>query len=200
MAFIPIPNGVKVAFEFTIGGHPVVMTVGISRADAVTPANLDSVSNILNNWWEAHIRPLQGTDVTLQGVRLTDQTNQFATEVFKPKLTNNTGTSTVVSAPANVSVAVQRKTNLRGRAHRGTSYTVGIPYTQVNTAQTVNPAYMVALLNAWGQFEPSLAVEGWNEAVLSRTLNKAPRAVGVATDVVQHTADAFIDDMGRRLR
>lgn len=200
MAFIPIPNCAKLSLEFIVGGVPIVLTFGICKGSPITTTDLTAAATAANNWWETHVRPLQTLNVVLQGTRVTDQTSQFAAEVFVPKTTNNAGTHNDGIIPNNAALAVQRRTLLRGRAHRGTSYFFGFGQSRLTSATTVTPAFEASVLTAYDQFEPNLALAGFNEAVLSRTLNGQPRVTGVGTDVVSHSLNGFVDDMGRRLR
>jgi len=200
MAFIPIPNAARVALEFVIGGVPVVLTIGIARADAPSVANMGAVASNINFWWENTLRLLQASEAVLEGTRVTDQSTQFGPEVFVPKVSPNTGAVGGQAVSNNVSCYVNFLTALRGKAHRGGNFVPGLPEVIPEGPTTWSAATIAALLAAYGTLESNIAVSGWNQAVLSRTLNGAPRAVGVATDVNGYSADNTIDDIGRRLR
>lgn len=200
MAFIPIPNAARLALEFTIGGIPVVITIGIARPDAPTVANMTAAAEATNFWWELAMRPLQANECVLDGCRVTDQSSQFGPEVFVPKAAPNTGQVGGASVPNNVSCFVNFLTPLRGKAHRGGNFVPGLPEVIPDSPTTWPATTIAALLLAYSSLESNLATPGWNQAVLSRTLNGVPRVVGVATDVIGYSADTTIDDIGRRLR
>lgn len=200
MDFIPIPNAARLALEFTIGGVPIVITIGIARSDAPTVLNMTGAANNALSWWENTLRLIQASECVLDGARVTDQSSQFGPEVFVPKTAPNTGFVGGAAVPNNVSCFVNFLTPLRGKAHRGGNFVPGLPEVIPDSPTTWPAGTIASIITAYGSLESNIAISGWNQAVLSRTLNGVPRVVGVATDVIGYSADTTIDDIGRRLR
>lgn len=198
MAFIPIPNAVKVTIEFTLAGQTVVLTFTVSKGSPFSGADLISVANIFESWRDTNLRTLQSNTCVGSRIVVVDLSSQFAPSYELPIVTNAAGTATGDAYPNNVANVVSLLTTLRGRAFRGRSYMVGMAESW-GSGSSILVVTATLLANTYNALQTSLTGSGMSLAVGSRQLNGVPRAIGVATPVSSFRVDTILDSQRRRL-
>ena len=199
MAFIPILNVVQVELVFNWNGQVVENVLHYSKASPWNPAAAAELGAGLVTWWNTGMKPIVSSTLQFQQIKFTDLASETGfTLAYATGLPLN-GTSGSPSSPNNVTVAMTKRTALRGRSYRGRIFHLGLVEEQcVNSAlNTGVAAGLVALYAALTDFPLT-----GDEAILcvaSRYNNGAPRVTGVATPVVSITTDGVIDSQRRRL-
>lgn len=199
MAFIPIPNSVKLSMEFVIAGQIVVVTLGFSRPTAVTTSQQDSLNSIVKDWWDADLKARFSNAIALHTVRNYDLSAADAPRrdfALSPTLAGGTGG---LALPNNATIAITHYTGSRGRAYRGRNYWPGLASAEQSSATAFNGGLATFLISKMIVLANSAASGGWTHSVLSRYLNNQARVTGVATPVIAYGADSFIDSQRRRL-
>lgn len=199
MAFIPVPNTVKVTLEWLIGGQIVAITLSFTRADAPTVANMNDLLTQLESWRATTLNPLIGTGAVAQRWVATDQTSASGPVVEKPITTSATGGMAGTNQANNVTVACTFITALRGRSYRGRVYEPALTSNQVLNSVAISASAATAITAAYALLNTALLSTGYAHSVASRYANNAPRVTGVATPVTAYRTEVNIDSQRRRL-
>lgn len=199
MAFIPVPNTVSVELVHTQG---TTIMENVLHFEADGPPFTDEMIELANDiigWWSSDVRPQVNDQTSLIEVRVTSLDDQFAPSVSVVTGLPLAGSAAQPMLPSNVSLALTKRTALRGRAYRGRVYFIGLGEGQV-VGNTVNGVTVTALVNAFNAgLHYNTTSLSWDQVVVSRYLNKVPRETGVTTVVTGYTSDGIIDSQRRRL-
>jgi hypothetical protein len=149
--------------------------------------------------WVINIKPYIALEVSLNSVKVTDLTTNTSPTVTYTTGLPQFGAQTGALLPNNVSLAVTRRTALRGRSQRGRIYWPGFTEPNVvNNAVATNLVQAIVIgLNATNVIVTTLG--NWEAVVVSRYTNGAPRASGIFTPITNWSTDAMIDSQRRRL-
>lgn len=198
MAFIPLPNGIKIEIKCRKGGAPVVNVVWATVSVTIDLDVLETVAGAVRTWWDTHMQPLVSTSMALEEVRCTQWTAedglQFA-EIVSPPVA---GTATGGDMPSNVAAVTTFYTGYTGRSNRGRVYNGGQTDAQVTT-NTLGTSYVVAMLTAWVEFSEALNLVGGVHVVASFETNGAPRVTGVSKPVIDYGMNNVVDTQRRRI-
>lgn len=200
MAFIPVPNGIKVCMRFTQAQQQVCNVFYVTSSAAITTGLLDDVGTAIKNWWATNVQASTCTNVSLDAIELTDMTApggigiEFTTGL--PLL----GTNTDLPLPNNVTLATKLSTGLTGRSHRGRQYYVGLPSGDLRgDRQGVTTATQAAIKGFYDALLSDLVAAGVELVVASFFSGGAPRATAVTTPVTDFFVNATLDSQRRRL-
>lgn len=207
MTFIPCPNVLQLEALYTQAGQPVENVFHIGGGII---SDLSGMANALAPayaaWEAASGSPIRNTGTIFTGMRIRDLGQQFG-QVFDFEGYHTVGTAPTGAGPNNVTLSVKWSTGYAGKANRGRTYHIGFPTAFLSDANTVAPASVTAILAAYNALLTSLnavaaahSVAGVGMVVLSRHLNKAPRAAGVTRSIIAATlVDTTVDSQRRRL-
>lgn len=199
MASVPVPNCALAEMRYSLDGQDVENTLWFRFQADIVPSDLEDLGTALLSWWEANLRPLQPTALTLREVYMTDQTTPNGPSFTQLPLGANTGERAEAILPSNVSLAVSFRTNFRGRGFRGRNYVLGLTENMV-TANQVAPTVVADYAIAYAQLPTFLEPLSITHVVASRYLGNAPRPVGVSTPVTAYLCvDGTVDSQRRRL-
>lgn len=206
MPFVPVANTALVEVRVTANGQQCENTTWWEFPAPPVPADLISLGNALEAWWNAFPAPLTSSNVQLREILLTSQHDATAPQVSITPGIATFGTSTANIVPNNVTMSVSFRTALRGRSFRGRNYIVGITEDQI-----AGNSFVAAFTPLWqAVYEELLTVaasEGVTWVVASRfsgvnpgTGAPIPRAAGVTTPITTVlVVDDFVDSARRRL-
>lgn len=199
MAFIPVPNAIKVSLEFIVGGQLVVLTLGFSKASAITLGDLNSAAAGAGGWAQTTLMPLLSNQISYTGVTAYDLSAVDAPKVHVTPASPVAGGSVGPAEANNVAYVVSMRTNSRGRGARGRNYVPGVPAAVVNSPTTVTTAFSTALGSAYATLMDNFLSISMPLSVISRYLNKVPRTAGIARPVTSLVTDPNVDSQRRRL-
>lgn len=197
MAFIPVPQCLRVVMEYNLNGVLAVNTLHYRQSGAWNPSNATTQCNLVRDWWIAHLKNLTYVGCALLAVRgydLSSQTGFVVSATNLPVL----GAALIESVPNNVAPSIRFYASGRGRNNRGRMYLPGIDKGYMDTPRTFNTSFVNALVTAVGQLA-GYVVQGATQVIVSRYLNGQPRLQGEMADVVTRVVSNGIDSQRRRL-
>lgn len=199
MAFIPIPECIQVEIVYHWDGQKVQNVLHYDTGGTITPAQAEIVGAYIKGWWDGNMQPLVASNVYLLEIFIRDMSAEFAPVYVYSDGLPMSGAGSSPSLPNNVSLALTKRTILRGRSYRGRLYHIGLCEGQV-TGNTVDPNVVTNLISLYGPLlEIPVGEESYPLVVASRYQDKAPRSQGVMTRVISWSSDGMVDSQRRRL-
>lgn len=198
MAFIPLPDGIKIEIKMRKSGAPVVNIVWGNIFVEVNTANLEAIATAVRNWWIANIKPNVSSTTALESVTVTDWSVANSLQVVDTLAIPSAGTASGDDTPSNVAAVTTFYTGFTGRSNRGRVYNGGLVGGQI-TGNTLNTLYVAAMLAAWVDFKADLLAAGANHIVASFYSNGLPRAEGVMNVVTDYGMNNVVDTQRRRI-
>jgi len=201
MAFVPIANACSAELRLSWGGVRIALTLGFYRSDGWTAATLQTLADLLSEWWFNQLRTHQTNNVSMREVYVRDLTTESSPVATSVTRAGTTGTwAGTPKLPQNTAYCISFRTALRGRANRGRNYVPVGSSDYVSTAGSINGSTRDAWLADYrtllpgGAYDPTPA--RW--VVLSRQLNGViqGRAVPITAVVA---ADNYMDSQRKRL-
>lgn len=199
MAFIPVPNCVKVSLEWLIAGQRVVMTLSFRKAEAVTESDLEAVAGATKDWYDDHLKAHMNSGAVLDNVRVQDLTTETSPTFNLGPGLNDAASGSGAQAPLNAAVVASFHTGLRGRSFRGRAYVPGINVADIASAGAISGTLATNLATDFARIDAIESATGFEHVVISRFTGKAPRTTGIATTVTGVAVDTNIDSQRRRL-
>lgn len=199
MPFVPATNVVQAELIFRWDNQIVENVLHYQVAGGVDLVSMNFIGADLTSWWDVTMQPLVPATVSLQEVRMTDLTSEFAPGASWIGGLPLSGTLPGVALPNNVALSITKRSNFRGRAYRGRIYHIGLSETQVINNQ-VDATHVTALLNAYAIIR-ELDFAGTNipMVIVSRYQGGDPRGAALVTLVSGFSCDGIIDSQRRRL-
>lgn len=198
MPFIALPNGIKVSMELRLDGQLVVNVYHFTTTVAVVEADLIALAQLLTDWWDSDLYFNFSNQIALERVVATDVSQEAGGQYA---ITQGVPIPGNIASPAmsnNVAAVVTKRTAQIGRSYRGRTYFAGI--TEANVVNnTIDSSIIVSLVTSVANMIDDADALGYTFVVASYQNNNAPRAVGVATPVVQVGMNARVDTQRRRL-
>lgn len=200
MPFIPTPLCVSAEIRMICHGQKIENTLSFLHPNGWTPATAQDLANHLLTWWTTLYRVPVSSDVTLREIVVTDISTQNSFQVTQPApAPAPQGAVNIGAAPNNVSLTYSFRTTKIGRSFRGRNYVVGIPREHI-VDDIVGTVYTNAMQSAYDTLAFSVLPVNATWVVVSKFNNKAPRAQGVATEIVRVVlVDNVVDSQRRRL-
>lgn len=200
MAFVPFPGLAEIALHRKAFGQDVVTVFHYASATIAnyTAANLTDLATEIGGRWVTSLQPLSVSAYTGNKIvaRALDSQTAPSIEIgFTSTGTWSAGTA----LPASVCLAIKKSTGLRGRSYRGRWFYSGwghnsvvgnafVP-TDVNSVLTAHNTFLT--VTAGGHVHTLMVASRWENGI--------QRTTGVATQVVELTADTSVDSQRRRL-
>lgn len=199
MAFIPLPNGIKVSVEFELAGQQVVITLWFKGSAPATALELNDLNVAILDWAQDELLPLLSTAITLTGATSTAQDSDSAPTDYNALTPAQNGAVSSDSIPNNVALVTSFLTALRGRSYRGRVYMPGLPANALSDAATVGSSLVTALAAAFAALSDVETITGLEHVVASHFTNGAPRTTAVGTPVEAYRTGSTLDSQRRRL-
>lgn len=206
MPFVPVANTVEFELRAILDDQKVENTLYFGRGFAPTAVQMLAMANLLAGWWAAEVADYTAESVSLVEVYATDLTSASGPTASYIPPSAVTGGDASAALPNNVSLCVSFRTANRGRSYRGRNYVVGLTEAAV-VLNTVQPAYIASILEAYNLLPGLGTATGWTWYVVSRfsgvdpdTHAPIPRVTGVRTPVTTVViVDPTVDSARRRL-
>lgn len=199
MAFVPAPNIVMVEVRALLDSQQIENRFMVDALTAVTPTNLDDITNFVSVWAQAHYFPLLPNAVSLREVVGTDLTTQNGQQHTIVPSGSVIGGTAQAPMPNETSFCVSLHTGSRGRSARGRSYVLALGKGQV-AGNIIDSGYLTSMVAAYQELIDTLSTNGFALVVVSYRANKVPRPGGpvyfpITTAVA---TDNIVDSMRRR--
>lgn len=198
MAFISLPDGIKIEIVQRKGGAPVLNIVwGILRVTASLTV-LENISDAVVAWWNTNVKPLATSSLTLEQVIVTDWSVEGGQQFVNDLITPSAGTAVGADLPSNVAAVVTFYTGYTGRSNRGRVYMAGMSDAAVTT-NTLGTSYVTSMLTAWAAFRTDLEAVDATHVVASFYHNNEPRLVGTHNEIIEYGMNNVVDTQRRRI-
>jgi len=199
MAFIPVPGVIQAELIYNWNSQVVETVLHFRPSDPPTPTLMEELGTEIVTWWSGGIKGFMSNMITLTQVKLTDLTTNTAPVINWTTLLPQTATNTSPSMPNSVTVAITKRTILRGRSYRGRIFHPGLCEAQVLN-NTIDPPTLVNLIAEYSEMI-SFVTPGasWAMVVISRQENNVPRVTGTDQGVISLSSDGVVDSQRRRL-
>ena len=191
-----VPNSVKIEINATGNGIPVVNIVHAKFVSAPTDADLLSVADAVQDWYQANKGNFHPTYV-LQNVTVTDLSVANGHQVISNTV-SGAGTGIGAAAANNVAVCASLRTLNTGRSFRGRMYFGGLAAGTLESSTSIAGATAAAYANMATDLIDALDAVGAVMCVLSRVAAGVLRVVGLMTEIVGVIVDTKIDSQRRR--
>lgn len=198
MAFIPLPNTIKLVIEYTIGGKLQVNVLFVRKATTVVTDDLSDVCDVADGWDITYGQNIRSTGMAVTQFVATDESAVNGGAFIKTLQPARPGVVGGALNPNNVAAVLSLRTGLRGRSFRGRTY-IGGQLEGNNIGDEINADYIEDVLDAYDQFQSLMLTAGFTWVVASRYSNNAPRLVGVTTTISELRMNTRIDTQRRRL-
>ena len=198
MAFIPIPDSVKVSIEFVWAGQAVVLTAHFRKA-GFNVADMGALADVVQGWWVGSARANMSNTIAISKVGVQDLREADAPYVELPIETDQAGSVAQASVPNNVALCVSLSGGYSGRSRRGRSYFPAIPVSGLADSNNVTSSVRNNIVGVIAYLGTLALAEGWQHVVASRFTGGAPRTVGITTPITSYFAGTILDSQRRRL-
>jgi len=198
MAFIPVPNGMRIALEQRLDDQQVVNVFYCLQPTGVTVADLTAIAGIFKDWWINELSPVLSQDISLERVVATDVSVEGGNQVTDTGGLPDTGDVATEAMSNNVALCVTRYTLFTGRSRRGRSYVAGL-HTASITNNTVLTSPLAVIVTAFGQLSLNIQAGGYVFVVASFQSGGVPRVTADVRGVASFAANSRVDTQRRRL-
>lgn len=199
MAFIPVPNAIKVSVEFLIGGQTVVITLSIGKTSAISPTDLVNANAAVFDFMSIDLMPLLSNQLSATKATAYDLTSSTAPANVRDYVPDIVGGVVDASIANNVAVVSSFRTANRGRSGRGRVYVPGIPNSVKASPVSVTTTFANNIGTAFINLSSRLAGVNLSHVVISRFLNNAPRNPGITQPITAIVMNTDMDSQRRRL-
>jgi len=200
MAFIPTPQGIRVAVEQELFGVPVVNVLTIKSEIPVDGSLLFAVELAFIVFWSDMMNDFLSEDLSLNRIVYTDMSTEEALQRIYTPPSSVTGGVTGAASPGNVALAMTLRTGLTGRSARGRIFLGGIPESST-TGNQFNGTPLALLNTAFDDFfnDWSTSVPETAFAVTSFVSEGVPRTEGRQLLITSAASNGRLDTQRRRL-
>jgi len=198
MAFIPVPNGVQLCFDFTTAGQNWQFCLHLRKSTgAPTPTDLQNVADAAASWWTTDFKPNLSSTTTLRQTRATDVSVQGGTVAVNG--INTAGTDGAVPVPINAALCVSQRTAKRGRSYRGRAYVSGFDTSVIGNPTDSVIADATALSTDFATLQATLDAISFDVVVATKQHNGAVVNPAETNEVIAFITDQHFDSQRRRL-
>ena len=199
MAFIPLPNGISLCFDFTAVSQLFQFCLTLRKSSGPpTPTDLSVAASLGSGWWTTTLKGNISDIVTLRQVRATDMTAQGAPQAIQTVGTAGADTN-VNPLPLSAALCVSGRTEKRGRSYRGRVYVSGLNRGMMSSANVMNNTYLSAFASAFTTLQASLKAANFDIVVPTRQHNGSVVSPAELNEVVAWVIDSALDSQRRRL-
>lgn len=197
MALGIVPNGIKIEWNATQNGIPVVNRVFVTQTTPVSSGDLDDAIvealAFFNN-----VKAVYHPSYTLNNITATDVSVANGTQTVLPLTSSNVGTGTGAAAAANAALCISLRTNFTGRSFRGRFYVGGLTNGNLINAQTFDTAAAASVGGIFMDFIDALTAINKTLVVVSNYASGVVRVVALATEIISIIVNTTIDSQRRR--
>jgi len=199
MAFVPVPDGCKVAVEYTLWDQECVNTFHFTNPGSWGATELDDLCDTIFTVFADWVDTYMGANFTLQRVTAVDLRTQFGYQGIS-SASPVVGTAAAPVEPNNVAIAVKRSSGLTGRSTRGRVYLPVSVDANTTGANNITSTFATACLNMLNALAAAAATIDFTEVIASYVQNGVPLTTALVYVVTSRAiVNTVIDSMRRRL-
>lgn len=203
MAFQPVPNTAECVLEYAQSADGVVIGRNVLHFTHEDPGVWDATTiqglaeGALEFWLE-DIKPVTSSGVALSRIAAKNLEIE-AGEVYDIGMAES-GALAGAALPANVTLAIGKKTGAAGPGRRGRIFHMGLTEAQVTNSRLV-AGVGADIISAWADFFANMSAAGFIHVLVSRYLDGVERVSGASFIVTDLSLfDSRVDTQKRRLR
>lgn len=197
MASDVVPNGIKIEWNATQNGVPVVNRVYVTQTTPVGSGDLDDCIVEALAFFNV-VKALYHPSYTLQNITATDVSVANGIQTVFPLTSSNVGTGTGAAAAGNAALVCSLRTAFIGRSFRGRFYFGGLAASNFTDAQHMDSAVCASVASQFADFIDALDAINKTLVVVSRFANGVARVTNLATEIIAVIIDTKIDSQRRR--
>jgi len=199
MAFVPAPNIIMCEIRGQKDGQLIENRIMVDALHDPTPADLQTMVDVLTFWINNTYKTLVPVDVTFTGLKITSLKSINAIQLTTGLAI--VGTIANPSAPNEVSYCISLRTGLSGRSARGRFYWLGLALASIGTQNRVGAPFRTLSTAAIQTLIGAITAANFRWVIVSYRTNKAPRVGGpVYFPVLTATTTSDVVDSQRRRR
>lgn len=169
MAFIPVPNGVRVAVTQTIGSINYQNVYHFVKENFTYQDMLD-LATLMWTIYDQYLMPFIGSQISLTEVVVTDERTEGAPAVSYAD-TPVAGSKTGELFPLGDAAVLTHRTGKRGRSYRGRTYVSGFVESQCTGNLLTDSATITGLETFANYMRSATSSSGWSFVVASKQHN-----------------------------
>ncbi|HET8671483.1 MAG TPA: hypothetical protein VFM05_12895 [Candidatus Saccharimonadales bacterium] len=199
MAFIPVPQGVQLCFDFVNDTSQNFQFCLTLKKTTGTPSitDLQNVAGAAATWWSGTLRALLDDSVTLKQTRATDLTVQGGPQHIQT--VGTAGSSAGGSMPGHTALVVSQRTAKRGRSFRGRAFVGGFNSSHLADTSRATSVYAGNLVTAFAGLDTALVAVGFEVVVATKQINGVAVNPAQTNRVITYIVDTAWDSQRRRL-
>lgn len=199
MAFVPVPNGIRVVLEYTKNSQLVVNVYYVTVGEPITTVNLTAVANAFLGWWGNEARLSASSALRLLNVQATDASVEDGVQVNVPVGTTiQQGARAGLTTPNNVAIVVSLRSQFTGRSRRGRNYLAWLTADDVD-ADNIPTTLAAQLVTRYVELQTRLSAVPAELVVASFVNNGVPRTSALTTQITGYSVNFRVDTQRRRL-
>jgi hypothetical protein len=161
--------------------------------------DLLALGQVINDWWEDFMKPLQATAVALVKIELTDLTQEFGEQQTFTTGLPQTGNMSGTALANHVTLSVKLATGFSGRSQRGRQYFIGLTSEQMLDPNHITLSTITALQDCYSALIDAVHDAGWTLVIASFYTDGARRDTAQLKEVISSHANQTVDSQRRRL-
>ena len=197
--FSVMPNTLRVELLYSKDGQKLENVLHFDVGHNPVLEDVVTLAGVIIGWWEAHMKSLVSSDVSLTGLRFTNMEAQDGFQIEYttglPSAGTNEGGTTL---PNNVTVAVRLGTAYRGRNATGRLFHVGMRSGDV-VGNTLYSVFLPLLKAAYETLLSESLTAGFVWIVASQWLAGIRRPTALIQPIESISVDPTVDSQRRRL-
>lgn len=198
MAFVRLPLGIRIAMEYQVFGKVVVNVYHVTTTDPILTVKLFDIAQVFEDWWVVDLAQRFSEDITLNLISALNLDVDNGEKIELVVVPAEPGTEALDAVPNNVAIVATLETAKSGRSFRGRAFHAGLSESLV-TGNDIGVGKAAGIATAYAQLQADLNVENAMLVVASFQTLGAPRAEGVATEVISTAVNLRVDTQRRRL-
>jgi len=198
MSFVPLPNGVRVALEYSLNGELLFNIYHVTKPTPIVTADLTAIAQIFRDWWLNSGRNQFADNMSLLSLTATDISSEDSIQHVNTVSPPVTGLQPTDNERNSQAIVVSWRTARIGRSYRGRTYMAGTPSNGV-TANNITVTRATNMVTDFGVLVTNLGVGGYALVVASYVENGVARTTAVGTPITSVQVNTRIDTQRRRL-
>lgn len=199
MVFVPVPGCYQTTIFYSLSGQICMNTLTTFNEIADDTVVCASLNGAVMGWWTANLANHAPTTLTVQQVKTVSLDANDASWAILIPTSDNLGTHASPALPTNVTATCTFLTPLRGRAHRGRWYMVGLTEDSC-LGNFLTGGWPSDLQAAFDALPAALTSVDALHVVAHRFVGSTPLSVGTYTFVNEYRMNNNVYTQRRRLR
>lgn len=198
MAFVPIPQGMRIALEFDLNGQLCLNVYYVTKATPIVSADLTAIAEVFKDWWTTNASDFLASNLFLERIFVQNMDTEDGEQiVFTDDLPAAGGIGAATSTNQ-VALCVSRLSTFAGRSNRGRVYIPGIANSSI-TNNEVSTTVHAGLVSAHNSLNTAIFTAGYLPVIASFISEGEERPFAQTRLISSWAANNRIDTQRRRL-